>query len=118
MGFKNIAIVLAHFECLSHCCVVLLYIHTLHKKMLQALLIEMGEREAETEEGIGMIGRAAGTEIEMTGTGVGVEVEREIEEKIATGIMIMTEIETMGGKGTVIVIGTGTGTVIEKRRNL
>ena len=91
------------------------FIYTLHKKMLQVSLIEMGEREAETEEGIGMIERAAGTEIEMTGTGVGVEVEREIEEKIATGIMIMTEIETMGGKGT--VIGTGTGTVIEKCRN-
>jgi hypothetical protein len=78
----------------------------------------MGEREAETEEGIGMIGRAARTENEMTGTGVGVGVEVEIEigEKIATGIMIMTEIENMGGKGT--VIGTETGTVIENCRNL
>lgn len=75
----------------------------------------MGEREAETEEGIGMIGRATRTENEMTGTGVGVEVEIEIGEKIATGIMIMTEIENMGGKGT--VIGTETGTVIENCRN-
>lgn len=74
-------------------------------------MIEKGEREAETEEGIETIGRATRTENEKVGTGVGVEVEREIEEKIGTGIMIMTEVENMVGTG--IVIGTGIGSVIE-----
>ena len=77
-------------------------------------MIEMGEREVETEEGNEMKGRAARTKNEMIEIGIGVEAERGIGEEIETGIMITTEIGIMGGKGT--GIGTGAGTDIDDHR--
>lgn len=75
------------------------------------LLINTGERGAEKEGGIRMIGKAARLESMMRGTGALVEVGRGIEEEIEIEIMSMVETENMGGTGT----GTGTGTDTEDR---
>lgn len=71
------------------------------------LLINTGERGAEKEGGIRMIGKAARLESMMRGTGALVEVGRGIEEEIEIEIMSMVETENMGG--------TGTGTDTEDR---
>lgn len=75
------------------------------------LLINTGERGAEKEGGIRMIGKAARLGSMMRGTGALVEVGRGIEEEIEIEIMSMVETENMGGTGT----GTGTGTDTEDR---
>lgn len=71
------------------------------------LLINTGERGAEKEGGIRMIGKAARLGSMMRGTGALVEVGRGIEEEIEIEIMSMVETENMGG--------TGTGTDTEDR---
>jgi hypothetical protein len=73
----------------------------------QVLLINTGERGAEKEGGIRMIGKAARLGSMMRGTGALVEVGRGIEEEIEIEIMSMVETENMGG--------TGTGTDTEDR---
>lgn len=64
------------------------------------LLINTGERGAEKEGGIRMIGKAARLGSMMRGTGALVEVGRGIEEEIEIEIMSMVETENMGGTGT------------------
>ncbi|MFQ6622345.1 hypothetical protein Gotur_001457, partial [Gossypium turneri] len=70
----------------------------------------MEEKEAETEEGNGMIEKVARIESVKRGKDAVVEAERGIEERIGAVIMIMSEIEIMDG------IETEADTFTEKER--